>query len=240
MPVCVECGSAISNLYREFSGNIKTLAVCHRCGQFADRYIENDKVIKFIDMMLHKPGVYRHLLFNFTEYRDQGFDPNMLKVAFLWILFDVYIRFLHFEKGHDLELDGEHPENFLFIPKLLLLCLLETVVYHLGIMQAVRSFYIKNKYAIIKYNYISNALIISSFGKLIIVLMVIWDYNDMAYTWWINVFVLSSNAEALSVFLETQYWQSLFFVLIGQAFRLLFQLIVHFMVDPTVPIWWLL
>ncbi|EPZ31959.1 hypothetical protein O9G_001969 [Rozella allomycis CSF55] len=48
------------------------------------------------------------------------------------------------------------------------------------------------------YNYISISLIISSFFKLIVLLMVIWDYNSLDYFALINVFVLTSNAEALS------------------------------------------
>lgn len=74
---------------------------------------------------------------------------------------------------------------------------IELIVFHLGVMTAVR-FYVQEKYAIIKYNYVSMALILSSFGKFIIVPMVIWDYNDMEYAWFVNVFVVTSNAEALS------------------------------------------
>jgi hypothetical protein len=34
------------------------------CKEFCDKYVECDAVIIFIDMLLHKPEVYRHLLFN--------------------------------------------------------------------------------------------------------------------------------------------------------------------------------
>jgi hypothetical protein len=42
------------------------------------------------------------------------------------------------------------------------------------------------------------ALILSSFGKLLLILMVIWDYNELQYSWLVNLLVLTSNVEALS------------------------------------------
>ena len=42
------------------------------------------------------------------------------------------------------------------------------------------------------------ALIISSFGKILLILMVIWDYNELEYSWLINIVVLTSNVEALA------------------------------------------
>jgi hypothetical protein len=36
----------------------------HKCKKFADKYIEHDFVVLFIDIILIKPQVYRHLLYN--------------------------------------------------------------------------------------------------------------------------------------------------------------------------------
>ena len=38
----------------------------------------------------------------------------------------------------------------------------------------------------------------SSFGKVFYLVMLIWDYKGFDYVWMVNLFVLSSNAEALS------------------------------------------
>jgi Arv1-like family len=35
-----------------------------KCKKFADKYIEHDFVVLFIDIILIKPQVYRHLLYN--------------------------------------------------------------------------------------------------------------------------------------------------------------------------------
>ncbi|KAJ3403143.1 hypothetical protein HDV05_008043 [Chytridiales sp. JEL 0842] len=42
------------------------------------------------------------------------------------------------------------------------------------------------------------ALVLSSFGKLLLIAMVIWDYNELEYSWLVNLLVLTSNLEALS------------------------------------------
>ena len=47
-----------------------------KCFNFADKYIEFDNVILFIDMILHKPQVYRHLLFNRLKYTEQGIEVH--------------------------------------------------------------------------------------------------------------------------------------------------------------------
>lgn len=55
-----------------------------QCNQFADKYIEHDFIIIFIDMLLHKPQVYRHLLFNrITE--QEGVEVE--KIEDLLVLF---------------------------------------------------------------------------------------------------------------------------------------------------------
>lgn len=64
MPVCVECGLQLGHLYTAYSPSNLCLTKCPRCSHFADPYIEHDMVLVFIDMLLHKPAVYRHLIFN--------------------------------------------------------------------------------------------------------------------------------------------------------------------------------
>lgn len=41
-------------------------------------------------------------------------------------------------------------------------------------------------------------MIISSFGKILHIIMVIWDYHEMEFAYLINVLVFTSNLEALS------------------------------------------
>ena len=46
----------------------------HNCQRFADRYVEYELVLLVIDLILLRPQVYRHLLFNRIPYHDRGID----------------------------------------------------------------------------------------------------------------------------------------------------------------------
>lgn len=61
------------------------------------------------------------------------------------------------------------------------------------------------------------AVIMSSFPKLFYVLMVIWDYEELKYSWIVRLFVFTSNVEALSVCLRKSYVYSLGILLAGVA-----------------------
>jgi hypothetical protein len=70
------------------------------------------------------------------------------------------------------------------------------------------------------------ALIVSSFPKLLLILMIIWDYNQPEFHWIVSFLVLSSNAEALGVFLELGYLRTLPIILLGTLSRLALFVIV--------------
>lgn len=64
MPICIECGYKLANLYTTYSkaddrslGKGVRLAQCPRCKRFADKYVEHDFVVLFIDLVLIKPQV---------------------------------------------------------------------------------------------------------------------------------------------------------------------------------------
>ncbi|KAI3659576.1 hypothetical protein MP638_002024 [Amoeboaphelidium occidentale] len=199
MPTCVECGNSVASLYTEFSaGNIR-LTQCEYCKNFADKYIEHDSVIIFIDMLLHKPQVYRHILFNQLEQSNDGIDPNVLRLGVLLILFDVYVKWFGLELlfGTDMF----RSDTFIGLMgqyiSILGLCIVEFIVFHSVIRSVVMMLCSRQK-GTIQYNYISMALIISSFAKLLLILMIIWEYNQNEYSWLVSISVLTSNTVALS------------------------------------------
>lgn len=59
------------------------------CRTFADKYIEHDSVLVFMDVLLLKHQAYRHILFNRIVYSSYGLNTRVLRLAFLLILFDV-------------------------------------------------------------------------------------------------------------------------------------------------------
>lgn len=64
MPICIECRYPVPTLYTTYSkaddkalGKGVRLTQCPRCKRFADKYVEHDFVVLFIDLVLIKPQV---------------------------------------------------------------------------------------------------------------------------------------------------------------------------------------
>ncbi|KAJ5154767.1 uncharacterized protein N7500_010206 [Penicillium coprophilum] len=109
MPICIECSYPVSHLYSAYSraddrsqGKGVRLTQCPRCQRFADKYVEYDFVVLFIDLVLIKPQVYRHLLFNRLGRDDNQFDRSILRLGVLLLLFDVYLTWARIEKDPSL------------------------------------------------------------------------------------------------------------------------------------------
>ncbi|KAJ5800728.1 uncharacterized protein N7518_002796 [Penicillium psychrosexuale] len=109
MPICIECSYPVSHLYSAYSraddrsqGKGVRLTQCPRCQRFADKYVEYDFVVLFIDLVLIKPQVYRHLLFNRLGRDDNKFDRSIIRLGVLLLLFDVYLTWARIEKDPSL------------------------------------------------------------------------------------------------------------------------------------------
>ncbi|KAF1843433.1 Arv1-like protein [Cucurbitaria berberidis CBS 394.84] len=105
MPICIECRFPVKTLYTTYSkaddralGKGVRLTQCPRCKRFADKYVEHDFVVLFIDVVLIKPQVYRHLLFNRLGRDDDKFDRSIIRLGILLLLFDVYLTWSRIEK----------------------------------------------------------------------------------------------------------------------------------------------
>eukprot|EP01066_Platyproteum_vivax_P008917 Platyproteum_vivax@DN3865_c0_g1_i1.p1 len=216
MVVCVECGTPISNVYREFSkGNIR-LTCCDRCGLVADKYVELDTLTIFIDLILHRSQAYRHVLFNRLPYFDVGIDVEILKFALAIVFFDTYTRWFLLKKYYKglSSADGsvvwqtmgfscppwdQHLRIFLsaaigFVVYLWVVRMLVQVVVHWCHPKP-------TTVVLVKYNYLVAAVILSCFGKLGTLLMMIWDYEmNLRHT--ISFFTSTSNIVAVKVFLN--------------------------------------
>ncbi|KAJ1889640.1 sterol homeostasis protein, partial [Kickxella alabastrina] len=204
--ICIECGFPVASLYTEYGVEHIRLTQCENCKSFADKYVEHDVIIMFIDMLLHKPQVYRHLLVNKLEFRHAFIEKNVGKLGILLILFSVYIDWFRLEEGGRLrgqsELLFEKQHSFalqyLFI---LVLSAIDAAALLVGILLASvihqRSFRQARWWATI-----STALIISGFGKVLMLLLVIWEYNESYYPWLLDFLVFTSHSTAISVLFD--------------------------------------
>ena len=107
MYICITCSTPVKNLYTTYSkaddralGKGVRLTQCPKCKRFADKYVEHDFVVLFIDLVLIKPQVYRHLLFNRLGRADDKLDPSIFRLGTLLVLFDVYITWARIEKSN--------------------------------------------------------------------------------------------------------------------------------------------
>lgn len=62
--ICIHCGSSIPALYERYGGGHIRLSLCQYCNNVADKYVEYDNVLLFIDLILIKPCAYRHTIYN--------------------------------------------------------------------------------------------------------------------------------------------------------------------------------
>lgn len=122
--ICVECTwSEIDALFSQFKSQYIRLEICSNCGKVADKYIEFDNVLLFLDLLLLKPQAYRHVAYNETEkeiIQNQAYyqiDGNaaqttlfssvkanmrtfkkLYKFLLMYILFEVYLTWAYEEK----------------------------------------------------------------------------------------------------------------------------------------------
>ncbi|WBW73233.1 Arv1-like family protein Arv1 [Schizosaccharomyces osmophilus] len=196
---CVECNATVDSLYTDYgrgTSNIR-VAQCRNCKQFADKYIELDFVLISIDVILMKPQVYRHLLFNSLSARN---FRNVINFSILIVLFDVFLIWSRLEKRAAVFPNMITETSFIALPivrqylYLLLLCLVETATYQTSIITLM--------YSLIGWKHwtsASGSVILSSSTKMLPVFMVIWDYDIPAAAMIVEWVVLFSNMEALSI-----------------------------------------
>jgi hypothetical protein len=90
--ICVECGADCPDGgFKEFSKGSVRLTRCECCHRLADKYVEFEMMLIILDLILHKPQVYRHLLYNRPQQRSFGVDVR------IYIFFNFFYSFEVFD-----------------------------------------------------------------------------------------------------------------------------------------------
>ncbi|KAJ1858246.1 sterol homeostasis protein [Coemansia sp. RSA 2703] len=228
--ICIECGHPVASLYTEYGVGHIRLTQCEHCKSFADKYVEHDVIIMFIDMLLHKPQVYRHLLVNKLEFRKASIEKNVGKLGILLILFSVYIDWFRLEEGGRLRGQSEllfgkqhsFALQYLFI---LILSAIDAASLLVGILIA-SAIHQRSLLQVRWWATVSTALIISSFGKVLMILLVIWEYNESYYPWLLDFLVFTSHSSAISVLFDIHVIWAGLVVVFSMAFKQLVHLVV--------------
>ncbi|OTB03322.1 hypothetical protein M426DRAFT_321892 [Hypoxylon sp. CI-4A] len=243
MPICIECRHPVKTLWTKYSGagdpssghNIR-LTVCKNCGRFCDKYVEHDFVVLFIDLVLIKPQVYRHLLHNTLMRERDQFDPSIIRLGTLLLLFDVYLTWARIEKqatpdpnspaagnGSNLGSLAQQPIVFQYM-FFLILCTFSTLAFHMSIRFLTSSplsplSFLGFLPMYSRPNSVSTALLVSSSTKLFPILMVIWDYDVPAAARSLGWAVVLNNVEALKILLDCGYGVALVLAAAGAVAR---------------------
>jgi hypothetical protein len=199
---CIECGNSVSQIYVTYGQNNIKMMQCtnmlvngNRCDAFVDKYVEFDAISVFIDIILLKTKAYRHMIFNGVEYSKYGLNANLLRLAILLNLFEVYMKWIKKEQDNN-SFNDDLPVHTQYL-YVLTQCVSEFIAFHLSVRFG--TFIVSGlKLSTIECNRLSMAIILSSFGKMILIVMVIWDYGVDNPSLLINLFVLSCNYCAIS------------------------------------------
>ncbi|XP_030532221.1 protein ARV 2-like isoform X2 [Rhodamnia argentea] len=196
---CVQCGFEIKKLYVQYSpGNIR-LMKCENCKAVADEYIECEPMILLIDLILHKPKAYRHLLYNRLNQETGECKGVLWKSALAFLALDAYRCLL-------LEMAREGWGSSWSFGSVTWTCILADVflgnlfLFYLLLLMTRISFTIPVGFS--RHKDFTLAILVSSYFKLLLLAMMIWEFPS-SVVFVIDLFVLSSNAVALKVITES-------------------------------------
>lgn len=218
--ICVECTNPdIECLYSEFKSKYIKLTICPQCGNLADKYIEFDNVMIFLDVLLLKPQAYRHLAYNvveeavFGDARGKSTDSKsflarykkLIRYFILTVLFEVYLTWAYEEKSQHramivdrVLLAPVHWQYFYFIcqqtTERVTFCYLIDMFYR-KLMRWPQTTN-NNLHSRFQRGYFSTVLLVTTSMSLAVkclpIIMLIWPYD--------NIIIASAAVDALGVF----------------------------------------
>lgn len=222
------------------------MTTCDCCHLFADKYVEYERILVMLDLLLHKPQVYRHMLFNINYKPNGDASENAALVAVtlwkmvpLYLLLDCYMRWWWLQTSLERQaaaggvpgIDGVDYPMFDRYGTLVVVCTGEMVLYILGIVVCVKFWLRPKNITVLE---LVHALLMSSFAKLFVLLMMIWDY-DLIFARLIDLFVLTSNVTAMRVFLAVPPARVITVIIPALLLRLVFLALVSVWDPAVVP-----
>ncbi|XP_035690290.1 protein ARV1-like isoform X2 [Branchiostoma floridae] len=197
---CIECGRGAEELYRDFGGGNLKISHCDQCEQVVDKYVEFDPVLVLLDALLHKPQAYRHILLN----SDIQFH---WRLSVICLLCDAYIKWAQL-KSADTTDSQQHQLGFYALEwDFYLMFLLATVELAVFLGCCMLLLWVSREvlFPDVSFSSVVRALLLSSFGKLLVIPAVIWgETNSTVYLGLTRMFVFTCNSLAMRVTLGTR------------------------------------
>ncbi|ESQ36720.1 hypothetical protein EUTSA_v10008618mg [Eutrema salsugineum] len=210
---CVGCGFRVKSLFIQYSpGNIR-LMKCGNCKEVADEYIECERMTIFIDLILHRPKVYRHVLYNAINQETVNVQHLLLKLVFAYLLLDSYRSLV-------LRITDERSS-------LSESSVLTSVKVLIGVLSANLAFFFAFAIAakgllneVSRRREILLGILISSYLKIFLLAMLVWEF-PMSVIFIVDILVLTSNSMALKVLTESTTSRCIAVCLIAHTVRFL-------------------
>ncbi|XP_005101724.1 protein ARV1 [Aplysia californica] len=207
---CIECGANVPSLYTDFKAGIIRISHCKSCGSVADKYIEYDPVIIFLDAMLLQPQPYRHLLIN-TQ-----FESHWRLALVLWVC-DAFAKLVlqrsELTSGPHNSLDGiqyTHLGLELYLNYIVAASELLALLLSVQAVLFLRSLLQGGSVGLIWSQLITKAVIVASLGRVLAVPALLWGRSfSTAFVWLCDGFVFLSTLQALRVVLSAGKYKTL-------------------------------
>ena len=204
---CIECGASISSLYTDYKAGSIKISHCQKCGSVADKYVEYDPVIIFLDAMLLQPQPYRHLLIN-TQ-----FQSHWRLALILWVC-DAFVKLVIHRSGlvgnqiHHLPDGASRGQRYTYLGLELELYLnyivaaseLLALLISVHAVLLLRNLVEKHKTSSSQIFLTNKAIIVASLGRVLAVPALLWGQSlSYLYVWISHGFVFLSTWQALRV-----------------------------------------
>eukprot|EP00397_Hematodinium_sp_SG-2012_P047325 GEMP01053785.1.p1 GENE.GEMP01053785.1~~GEMP01053785.1.p1 ORF type:complete len:250 (+),score=16.40 GEMP01053785.1:154-903(+) len=171
---CIHCGVPCSALIQTFNTptNIRLLPCTSCSARSRDHYVEYELILVFIDLALVRLSAYRHIMFNRFQELDPFVGPkSFLQLWFLFFHLEAYSKWLTCVRlsGHQDEALTSwlrwHPSHLI----VLFIAMFESAAYMLTILICGSLVRVPGR----------KVVIIGSFAKFGVLIMMIWDSHNM-------------------------------------------------------------
>ncbi|XP_038893484.1 protein ARV 2-like [Benincasa hispida] len=214
---CVQCGFRTNQLFVLYSPGNMHLMKCDNCKSVADEYIECELMIVLVDLILHKRQAYRHLLYNLLDRNRLSRQDLMWKLGLSFLLLDAYRYMLLILS--DKQSSMSFSSTVGIFQKALMNVSLGNVMF-LSALHILSRVFLRSStgvhrtsdfdsdlfvsHCLCRYRYgeFFFAIIISSYFKIFLVSMMIWEFPSTVILI-IDLFVLSANVVAIKVITES-------------------------------------
>ncbi|GAY45018.1 hypothetical protein CUMW_086280 [Citrus unshiu] len=201
---CVKCGFRIKTLFVQYSpGNIRLM-----------------KCILLIDLILHKPQAYRHLLYNVLNSETVNLEGILWKSTVGFLLLDAsnQDRSLLLSRSNEGQSSSMSFSLLAWIFQKMLKDVVLGNVMFLGVFLHASRILLNTSAGASRFKDFLLAVLISSYFKIFLVAMMVWNFpSSVIYI--IDLFVLSSNTVALKVITESAMNRILGVCLVAHAVK---------------------